>query len=106
MYNVAIVGSTGNVGRKYQAVSGAGMQGIADLEDGLNGVAPKKFPYPIAGNCLPHIDVFLDNGYTKEEEKMINETRKILHDENLRITATPEPLKIDIIFLLKPVIIN
>ena len=65
----------------YQAVSGAGMQGIADLEDGLNGVAPKKFPYPIAGNCLPHIDVFLDNGYTKEEEKMI-------HDENLRITAT------------------
>ena len=72
----------------YQAVSGAGMQGIADLEDGLNGVAPKKFPYPIAGNCLPHIDVFLDNGYTKEEEKMINETRKILHDENLRITAT------------------
>ena len=71
----------------YQAVSGAGMQGIADLEDGLNGVAPKKFPYPIAGNCLPHIDVFLDNGYTKEEEKMINETRKILHDENLRITV-------------------
>ena len=69
----------------YQAVSGAGMQGIADLEDGLNGVAPKKFPYPIAGNCLPHIDVFLDNGYTKEEEKMINETRKILHDENLRV---------------------
>ena len=72
----------------YQAVSGAGMQGIADLEDGLKGIAPKKFPYPIAGNCLPHIDVFLDNGYTKEEEKMINETRKILHDENLRITAT------------------
>ena len=72
----------------YQAVSGAGMQGIADLEDGLKGIAPKKFPYPIAGNCLPHIDVFLDNGYTKEEEKMINETRKILKKPDLKITAT------------------
>ena len=69
----------------YQAVSGAGMQGIADLKDG---VEPKKFPYPIAENCLPHIDVFLDNGYTKEEIKMINETKKILHDDSIRITAT------------------
>ena len=69
----------------YQAVSGAGMQGIADLEDGLKGVEPKKFPYPIAGNCLPHIDVFLDNGYTKEEVKMINETQKILHDDSIKI---------------------
>lgn len=72
----------------YQAVSGAGVQGINDLEDGLKGVSPKKFPYPIAGNCLPHIDVFLDNGYTKEEIKMINETRKILHLNDLAITAT------------------
>ena len=72
----------------YQAVSGAGMQGIKDLEDGLKGISPKKFPYPIAGNCLPHIDVFLDNGYTKEEMKMIEETRKILHSPNLKITAT------------------
>ncbi|EEH97603.1 aspartate-semialdehyde dehydrogenase [Clostridium tertium] len=72
----------------YQAVSGAGMQGIADLEDGIKGLAPKKFPYPIAGNCLPHIDVFLDNGYTKEEIKMIEETKKILHNSNLKITAT------------------
>ena len=48
----------------------------------------KKFPYPIAGNCIPHIDVFLDNGYTKEEMKMILETRKILGDDSLRITAT------------------
>lgn len=72
----------------YQAVSGAGMQGIADLEDGLNGVEPKKFPYPIAGNCLPHIDVFLDNGYTKEEIKMVKETQKILHDDKIQITAT------------------
>ncbi|MBN1039161.1 aspartate-semialdehyde dehydrogenase [Clostridium cagae] len=72
----------------YQAVSGAGIQAIKDLEDGVQGIAPKKFPYPIAGNVLPHIDVFLDNGYTKEEEKMINETRKILHCPDLRITAT------------------
>ena len=72
----------------YQAVSGAGMQGIKDLEDGLKGVEPKKFPYPIAGNCLPHIDVFLENGYTKEEMKMIQETRKILHNPDLKITAT------------------
>ena len=72
----------------YQAVSGAGVQGIADLQDGLKGTPPKKFPYAIAGNCLPHIDVFLDNGYTKEEIKMIEETRKIFHDPNLKITAT------------------
>lgn len=72
----------------YQAVSGAGIQGIKDLEDGLKGETPKKFPYPIAGNVLPHIDVFLEDGYTKEEEKMIKETRKILHEPNLRVTAT------------------
>ncbi|MCF0148461.1 MAG: aspartate-semialdehyde dehydrogenase [Clostridium sp.] len=72
----------------YQAVSGAGIQGIADLENGYKGHKPKKFPYPIAGNCLPHIDVFLENGYTKEEIKMIEETKKILHNSNLKITAT------------------
>lgn len=72
----------------YQAVSGAGVAGWKDLEDGLKGVEPKKFPHPIANNCLPHIDVFLDNGYTKEEEKMINETRKILHRPDLKVTAT------------------
>ncbi len=72
----------------YQAVSGAGVQGYMDLKDGIEGVAPKKFPYPIFGNVIPQIDVFLDNGYTKEEEKMINETRKILGRPDLRITAT------------------
>ncbi|MEY8000407.1 aspartate-semialdehyde dehydrogenase [Clostridium sp. Mt-5] len=72
----------------YQAVSGAGMGGYNDLMEGYKGNPPKKFPYPIAGNILPHIDVFLDNGYTKEEMKMINETRKILHDDTLKITAT------------------
>ncbi len=72
----------------YQAVSGAGMQAIEDLENGVQGIAPKKFPKPIFGNVLPHIDVFLENGYTKEEMKMINETKKILHLDDLKITAT------------------
>ena len=73
----------------YQAVSGAGQEGIADLERGLEGEEPKKFPYPIVNNCIPHIDVFDEtNGYTKEEEKMINETRKILKRPDLKITAT------------------
>ncbi|MEG0706786.1 MAG: aspartate-semialdehyde dehydrogenase [Cellulosilyticaceae bacterium] len=72
----------------FQAVSGAGMGGWNDLEEGLKGNAPKKFPHPIANNCIPHIDVFLDNGYTKEEMKMVEETRKILHDDSLRITST------------------
>ena len=72
----------------YQAVSGAGVAGYTDLEEGIKGVAPKKFPKPIFGNCIPHIDVFLDNGYTKEEQKMIFETRKILGDQNIKITAT------------------
>lgn len=72
----------------YQAVSGAGKFGLEDLENGSKGLPPKKFPYPIFNNCLPHIDDFLENGYTKEEEKMINETRKILHKPDLKITAT------------------
>lgn len=72
----------------YQAVSGAGQRGVEDLENGLKGEAPKKFPYSIVNNCLPHIDVFLDDGYTKEEVKMINETRKILKKPNLKVTAT------------------
>ena len=72
----------------YQAVSGAGVAGWNDLENGLKGEEPKKFPYAIASNCLPHIDVFMDNGYTKEEMKMIWETRKILHKDDLKITAT------------------
>ena len=72
----------------YQAVSGAGVAGWNDLENGLKGEAPKKFPHPIANNCLPHIDVFIDNRYTKEEMKMIWETRKILHHDDLKVTAT------------------
>ena len=72
----------------FQAVSGAGRQGILDLENGIKGLAPKKFPHPIFNNCLPHIDVFEPDGYTKEEYKMINETRKILNKPYLPITAT------------------
>ncbi|QEK12527.1 aspartate-semialdehyde dehydrogenase [Crassaminicella thermophila] len=73
----------------YQAVSGSGVKGVADLEEGLKGNDIKTaYPHPIAGNCLPHIDVFLENGYTKEEMKMINETKKILNDYDLKITAT------------------
>lgn len=71
----------------YQAVSGAGKDGVEDLNN--DGTMPlKKFPHPIVNNCLPHIDVFSENGYSKEEMKMINETRKILHKPNLRVTAT------------------
>ncbi len=72
----------------YQAVSGAGKAGVDDLENGIKGLPPKKFPHPIVNNCLPHIDVFEENGYTKEEIKMINETRKILGKPDLRVTAT------------------
>lgn len=72
----------------YQAVSGAGRLGIEDLENGSKNLTLKKFPHQIYNNCLPQIDVFIDNGYTKEEEKMINETKKILHKPNLSVTAT------------------
>lgn len=84
----------------YQAVSGAGQTGIDDYHAGLAAskiveghvsVAEHKlqrFPHPIMNNLIPHIDSFLDNGNTKEEEKMINETRKILHNPNLSISAT------------------
>jgi len=73
----------------YQAVSGSGVKGVYDLEEGLKGNHPRScYPHDIAGNCLPQIDVFLDNGYTKEEMKMIDETKKILSDASLRITAT------------------
>ncbi len=72
----------------YQAVSGAGMGGCKDLENGANGLPPSTFLHPIADNIIPQIDVFTDDGYTKEELKMINETRKIFHDPGLGITAT------------------
>lgn len=72
----------------YQAVSGAGHLGIEDLENKNDGNNLKNFPYSIYNNCIPHIDIFMDDNYTKEEHKMIDETRKILNKPNLPITAT------------------
>lgn len=72
----------------YQAVSGSGIKGKKDLSEGANGKELEAYPHPIYNNVLPHIDVFLENGYTKEEQKMIDETRKILNDKDLKVTAT------------------
>lgn len=78
----------------YQGVSGAGIEGYNDLVEGARAFIegkefkPQKFPYPIFSNCIPHIDAFTESGYTKEELKMVNETRKILGLPDLRITAT------------------
>ncbi len=78
----------------YQAVSGTGQKAIVELESQIaklmNGKEAecKVYPYQIAFNCLPQIDVFLDNGYTKEEMKMVNETKKIMGDDSIRVTAT------------------
>ena len=77
----------------YQAASGAGAAAMAELENQhiqiINGEEPtvEKFAYQLAFNVIPHIDVFLDNGYTKEEMKMHNETRKIMHS-NVEVSAT------------------
>ena len=78
----------------YQAVSGAGAVAMRELEAQVKayvrGEEPKveAFPHQIAFNLIPHIDAFLDNGYTKEEQKLRDETRKMLHDDSIRITAT------------------
>ncbi len=72
----------------YQAVSGGGILGLKDLENTSKGEKAEKFPYPIYNNCIPQIDVFMENGYTKEEMKMILETRKILDLPDLDVTAT------------------
>lgn len=78
----------------YQAVSGTGQKAIKELESQVrqmfNMQKPETnvYPYQIAFNCLPQIDVFLDNDYTKEEMKMVLETRKIMGDESIRVTAT------------------
>lgn len=72
----------------YQAVSGSGMKGVNDLKNTLAGEENQFYPYPIAQTCIPEIDAFLDDGYTKEEMKMVNETRKMLHIPNLPISAT------------------
>ncbi|MBU0674706.1 MAG: aspartate-semialdehyde dehydrogenase [Proteobacteria bacterium] len=78
----------------YQAVSGTGAKAIAELKQQVldyaadRAISNRVYPHQIAFNCLPHIDSFLENGYTKEEMKMVNETRKIFEDQSIRITAT------------------
>ena len=78
----------------YQAVSGTGKKAIDELFDQTRAMInfldweKRVYPHRIAFNCLPHIDVFLDNGYTKEEMKMVNETRKIFEDDSIGVTAT------------------
>ena len=72
----------------YQAVSGSGNKGIEDMKKGINGEECKFYKKDISYNCLPLIDDLLDNGYSKEEWKMIQETKKILENEDLQVTAT------------------
>ena len=78
----------------YQAVSGTGKKAIDELFDQTRAMInfldyeKRVYPHRIAFNCLPHIDIFLDNGYTKEEMKMVNETRKIMEDDSIAVTAT------------------
>ena len=78
----------------YQAVSGSGQKAVEELESqvksllSMQDVEPRVYPYQIAFNCLPHIDVFLENDYTREEMKMVNETRKIMGDDNIKVSAT------------------
>lgn len=79
----------------YQSVTGTGKKAVDQLmgerakaEKGSNGEYPMAYKYPIDLNVIPQIDVFLDNGYTKEEMKMVNETKKIMRDDAIRVTAT------------------
>ena len=73
----------------YQSVTGTGVKAVEQLMNERKGiVGPMAYKYPIDMNAIPHIDVFLDNGYTKEEMKMVNETKKIMGDEGIRVTAT------------------
>ncbi|MGA1826273.1 MAG: aspartate-semialdehyde dehydrogenase [bacterium] len=80
----------------YQAVSGTGKEAMDELFNQTKLMAcfkkdeikPSVYPHQIAFNCLPHIDVFLENAYTKEEMKMVNETKKIMEDDTIRVTAT------------------
>ena len=79
----------------YQAVSGAGQKGIHELQlqtlahvSGHDAPAPSKFAHPIAFNCIPQIDDFLPGGYTKEEMKMVHETRKIMGDDSIDVCPT------------------
>ncbi len=73
----------------YQSVTGTGVKAVQQMENERNNIKGEMaYKYPIDKNALPHIDVFLDNGYTKEEMKMVNETRKIIGDQTIQLTAT------------------
>lgn len=73
----------------YQSVTGTGAKALQQLREERAGIEGERaYPHPIDRNCLPHCDVFLENGYTKEEMKMVNETRKILRDDSIQCTAT------------------
>ncbi len=73
----------------YQSVTGTGVRAVTQLENERRGLSGEMaYPYQIDLNCIPQCDVFLDNGYTKEEMKLVNETRKILGDEEIKVTAT------------------
>jgi len=73
----------------YQSITGTGVKAVQQWEGERAGIeVAKVYPYQIDKNCLPHCDVFLDNAYTKEEMKLVNETRKIFGDNSLQITAT------------------
>jgi aspartate-semialdehyde dehydrogenase len=73
----------------YQSVTGTGVKAVEQLNNERNNIeGPKAYPHPIDMNVIPQIDVFLENAYTKEEMKMVNETKKILGDDSIRVTAT------------------
>ncbi len=73
----------------YQSITGTGVKAVQQLENEYKGITGERaYPHPIHRNALPHCDTFLDNGYTKEEMKLVNETHKILNDASISITAT------------------
>ncbi len=73
----------------YQSLTGTGVKAVQQFENERNGIEGEMvYPYPIDKNCIPHCDVFEVNGYTKEEMKLVNEPKKILNDDSLKITAT------------------
>src|SRR5690606_23389684 len=73
----------------YQSVSGTGIKAVQQLENEIAGISGEMaYPYPISKNALPHCDVFLENGYTKEEMKLAREPQKIFNDRTFSVTAT------------------
>ncbi|BAX79816.1 aspartate-semialdehyde dehydrogenase [Labilibaculum antarcticum] len=73
----------------YQSITGTGVKAVTQFENERNGIQGEMaYPYEIDKNCIPHCDVFTENGYTKEEMKLANETKKILKDDSIRVTAT------------------